>query len=64
MHASQANTLQKPYLTVHDLAALLGCSPKAIYHRVARGQLVAMRLGKTILFDQKSLVTQLRASRF
>lgn len=39
------------WVRVEQAAAQLGLTPKAIYHRVERGQLEARRLGRTLYID-------------
>ena len=41
--------LGKEILTVEDVGALLGCSPKAVYAKVSRGQLPGVfRVGRSL----------------
>lgn len=42
-------------LTVDEVAAMLKTSRKAIYHRIARGQIPAVRLGRSVFIRRSDL---------
>jgi excisionase family DNA binding protein len=42
-------------LTVDEVAAMLRTSRKAIYHRIARGQIPAVRLGRSVFIRRGDL---------
>ena len=44
-------------LTVDEAAAMLRTSRKAIYHRIARGQIPAVRLGRSVFIRRGDLAT-------
>ena len=44
-------------LTVDEVAAMLRTSRKAIYHRIARGQIPAVRLGRSVFIRRGDLAT-------
>jgi excisionase family DNA binding protein len=45
----------RDYLTVDDVARILGRSKKAIHHLVSRGRLPHRRLGRRVIFIRKEL---------
>jgi excisionase family DNA binding protein len=46
-------------LTVDDVAVMLKTSRKAIYHRIARGQIPAVRLGRSVFIRRADLAASL-----
>jgi excisionase family DNA binding protein len=46
---------QKKYLTLEEVAILLGRTPKSIYHMVERGLLPYRKLGRRVVFLQAEL---------
>lgn len=46
-------------LTVDDVAVMLKTSRKAIYHRIARGQIPAVRLGRSVFIRRTDLAASL-----
>ncbi len=48
-------------LTVDEVASMLRASRKAIYHRIARGQIPAVRLGRSVFIRRGDLATCLIA---
>jgi excisionase family DNA binding protein len=49
--------LDKAVYTAEEVARLLGCSPKAVYAKVSRGQLPgAFRLGRSLRFRGSELL--------
>jgi len=48
-------------LTVDEVAAMLRTSRKAIYHRIARGQIPAVRLGRSVFIRRGDLASCLVA---
>ncbi|HEV8243174.1 MAG TPA: helix-turn-helix domain-containing protein [Nitrospirales bacterium] len=43
------------YITIPELARLLGVSRIAIYNRVKKGQIPAMRIGRTYVITDKTM---------
>ncbi len=48
-------------LTVDEVATMLRTSRKAIYHRIARGQIPAVRLGRSVFIRRGDLASCLVA---
>jgi len=46
-------------LTVDEVASMLKTSRKAIYHRIARGQIPAVRLGRSVFVRRGDLAGSL-----
>jgi excisionase family DNA binding protein len=40
------------FLSVHEVAKLLGCSPRTIYSWIAQGAIPVRRAGRKVLFDE------------
>ena len=55
------NTAALDLLTVDEVASMLRASRKAIYHRIARGQIPAVRLGRSVFIRRGDLATCLVA---
>jgi excisionase family DNA binding protein len=51
-------------LTVDDVAAMLKTSRKAVYHRIARGQIPAVRLGRSVFIRRADLAASLVPGAF
>lgn len=51
-------------LTVDEVAAMLKTSRKAIYHRIARGQIPAVRLGRSVFIRRTDLAASLVPGSF
>lgn len=51
-------------MTVEDLAAILNCSKKALYKRIRKGRLPAIRIGSLIRLCPEAVAAWLRSSRF
>lgn len=51
-------------LTVDDVAVMLKTSRKAIYHRIARGQIPAVRLGRSVFIRRADLAASLVPGAF
>lgn len=51
-------------LTVDDVASMLKTSRKAIYHRIARGQIPAVRLGRSVFIRRSDLAASLVPGAF
>lgn len=49
------NTAALDLLTIDEVATMLKTSRKAIYHRVARGQIPAVRLGRSVFIRRGDL---------
>ncbi len=49
------NSAALDLLTVDDVAAMLKTSRKAIYHRISRGQIPAVRLGRSLFVRRGDL---------
>jgi excisionase family DNA binding protein len=52
----QAPAPASPWLTVPQVAALLGCSPEAVRMRIRRGRLVTRRQGRRVYVARSSVV--------
>lgn len=46
---------RKEYITIPELAKLLGVSRIAIYNRVKKGQIPATRIGRTYIIEDKTI---------
>jgi len=46
---------RKEYITIPELAKLLGVSRIAIYNRVKKGQIPAIRIGRTYIIDDQTI---------
>ena len=46
---------RKEYITIPELAKLLGVSRIAIYNRVKKGQIPATRIGRTYIIDDQTI---------
>lgn len=51
-------------LTVDDVATMLKTSRKAVYHRIARGQIPAVRLGRSVFVRRADLAASLVPGAF
>ena len=51
----------RAYLTVAEAAEVLGVSRCAVFHRISRGQVPVVRLGRSVRVEAKSLVRTFRA---
>lgn len=58
------NATQLDLLTVDDVAAMLKTSRKAVYHRIARGQIPAVRLGRSVFIRRSDLAASLVPGAF
>lgn len=58
------STVALDLLTVDDVAAMLKTSRKAIYHRIARGQIPAVRLGRSVFIRRSDLAGSLVPGTF
>ena len=50
-------------LTAHDVAVLLKVRPARVYELAREGGLPSIRLGRTLRFDEETLVEFLRRAR-
>ena len=46
---------RKEYITIPELAKLLGVSRIAIYNRVKKGQIPATRIGRTYIIEDRTI---------
>ena len=46
---------RKEYITIPELAKLLGVSRIAIYNRLKKGQIPAKRIGRTYIIDDQTI---------
>lgn len=47
--------ITKKYITIPELAKLLGVSRIAIYNRVKKGQIAATKIGRTYVITEKTI---------
>lgn len=52
----------KPYITIAQLAKILGISRIAVYKKVKKGQIEAIKIGKIYAISQKNIVDILEKS--
>jgi excisionase family DNA binding protein len=56
MSRSRAPVSPPPWLTVHQAADMLGCSPDAVRMRIRRGRLISCRQGRRVYVARRSVV--------
>lgn len=56
MENNQIENQSNSFLTVKELADILGISRIAVFNKIKRGQLVANKIGKTYLIPKDQLV--------
>jgi len=49
--------IEKKYITIPELAKLLGVSRIAIYNRVKKGQIPAVKIGRTYAITDKTIAS-------
>ena len=54
--SSDAAPVQDKLLSIDSAAALLGLSPRALYHRVARRSVPFRKLGRKVVFSERDLL--------
>lgn len=52
-----------PLMDVEETAEFLRTSTKAIYHRIERGQLPSVRIGRRVLIRRRDLLTLIAEGR-